>query len=71
MFFVCFVLQTGMDDVSCSKIVRLSHYVDKDYLSGHFYVWEGPFGRIANDYRYNSTVKDVWPTDNPGSKTSY
>ncbi|XP_060581540.1 uncharacterized protein LOC132738125 isoform X2 [Ruditapes philippinarum] len=62
---IIIIADHGMDDVSCSKIVRLSHYVDKDYLSGHFYVWEGPFGRIANDYRYNSTVKDVWPTDNP------
>ncbi|XP_053394488.1 uncharacterized protein LOC123525750 isoform X2 [Mercenaria mercenaria] len=55
----------GMDDVSCKKIVRLSHYVDKDYLSGNFYVWEGPFGRIANTYRYNSTIRGIWPTDNP------
>lgn len=57
----------GMDDVSCKKVVRLSQYVDTDYLNDNFYVWEGPFGRVANTYRYNSTIRDIWPAEDSGT----
>ena len=67
--FIYFFFQTGMDDVSCKRLIRLRDYVDQDYLSEHFYVWEGAFGRIANRYLYNSTIKDVWPADKPGLST--
>lgn len=56
-----------MDDVSCQRVVRLRNYVDMDYLSSKFYVWEGSFGRIANQYIYNSTIRDPAPNGNPGN----
>lgn len=55
----------GMDDVSCQRVVRLRNYVNMDYLSSKFYVWEGSFGRIANQYIYNSTIRDPAPNGNP------
>lgn len=62
---IVIIADHGMDDVSCQQIVRLSHYVDSDFLSANYYVWEGPFGRIANTYRYNNTVRDILPADDP------
>ena len=56
-----------MAPVDCKRLVRLKDYVDYDYLSGNTWVWEGPFGRIANTYIYNrSSENQISPAVNPG-----
>lgn len=52
---------SGMADVNCRRLQRLKHYVDLDYLSSNFYVWDGAVGRISNTYKYNSTVRGIVP----------
>ena len=50
-----------MADVSCRRLQRLKYYVDLNYLSSNFYVWDGAVGRISNTYKYNSTVRGIVP----------
>ncbi|KAL4236876.1 ectonucleotide pyrophosphatase phosphodiesterase [Mactra antiquata] len=62
---IVIVSDHGMADVSCHRIVRLKYDVDYDYLSANFFVWEGSFGRIANTYKYNSTIRGIAVADEP------
>lgn len=57
----------GMEDVSCSRVVRIRDYVDYDYLSDNFYVWEGTYGRVTNAYLYNRTTRGISPAETPGN----
>ena len=55
-----------MADVSCRRLQRLKYYVDKDYLSDNFWVWDGAPGRIASNYKYNATTKSIVQNSDPG-----
>ena len=54
-----------MADVSCKRLQRLKYYVDKEFLTDNFWVWEGAVGRIANNYIYNSTSRGIVPNPSP------
>ncbi|CAH1773184.1 unnamed protein product [Owenia fusiformis] len=45
------VADHGMAETNCDQVVVLK---DWHYPLNNVYVWEGPFGRIANKYKYSS-----------------
>ena len=65
LYPVYILLFIGMADVSCKRLQRLKYYVDKEFLTDNFWVWEGAVGRIANNYIYNSTSRGIVPNPTP------
>ena len=58
-----------MSDVTCSKVLKLQYNaptLNYDYLTNNFWVWDGAFGRIADTYVYNATVRGPYPVETPG-----
>ncbi|XP_052776109.1 uncharacterized protein LOC128213996 [Mya arenaria] len=58
----------GMSDVKCNQVLKMQYHVpnlDYSYLTSNFWVWDGAFGRIADTYKYNGTVRGPYPVDIP------
>lgn len=49
------ILLVGMDDVSCSNVVKLPRYMPDDVKK--ILVFDGTFGRIENEYERISKFK--------------